>query len=214
MAEGTRIADLTDPEIVDVYRWLYEHTKYNDMPEWKHKPYIEKARAILSVVGKGSEGLDVGCGRGLLDLLLEAGGIHMTIVDHVDSKPVSKKSRFVVAPATALPFPESSFDFVVSTDMMEHMHEKTARIACNEMARVARRFVFLEISYAKQTRRWGLNIDTLHVTVQNARWWKALVEEEMPGFQIDKVLTKPRINRETGFIETDGLWLIRKMTQV
>ena len=96
------------------------------------------------------------------------------------------------ASATTLPFSNSSFDALVSTDVLEHLEPDEVSTAVNELARVARTWMFLKISnrgessrmdrikapfgkdtFAKVVReRYNRDLPPqLHTTVHDAAWW-------------------------------------------
>jgi len=83
---------------------------------------------ILKVTGeiKGKKVLDLGCGDGALSYLLQRRGALVTGVDNEQQgldfaqKNVSE-AKFVNASAYDLPFPDESFDLVVSSELIEHL---------------------------------------------------------------------------------------------
>jgi len=87
---------------------------------------IQYARSmwIYDNVRRGSYVLDLGCGEGML-ALLKRKGVVLTGVD-LSPELLAAASRngydgAYVATLTALPFPDSSFDYVVSLDVMGHV---------------------------------------------------------------------------------------------
>lgn len=88
--------------------------------------------------------LDVGCGEGSLALELMGEGARVTAVDL--SQPNVERARdrmreagrapVAIADAVSLPFPDSSFDVVVSSHVIEHLEDP--RAALREIARVTR----------------------------------------------------------------------------
>ena len=87
---------------------------------------IQYARTmwVYDNVRRGSSVLDLGCGEGMLALLKRKG----VILTGVDLSPellaAARRNGYdgaSVATLTALPFPDSSFDYVVSLDVMGHV---------------------------------------------------------------------------------------------
>src|SRR2546423_11799354 len=79
---------------------------------------------VYDNVRRGSSVLDLGCGEGML-ALLKRKGVVLTGID-LSPELLSAASRngydnASVATLTALPFPDSSFDYVVSLDVMGHV---------------------------------------------------------------------------------------------
>ncbi len=95
--------------------------------------------------------LDVGCGDGALTNRLaedwEVTGVDMSAaaLEHVVTNAVQ-------ASATDLPFPDGSFDLVLSTEMLEHLALEDYRRAIAEMSRVTRRYLLLSVPYREDLR--------------------------------------------------------------
>jgi 2-polyprenyl-3-methyl-5-hydroxy-6-metoxy-1,4-benzoquinol methylase len=125
---------------------------------------------ILSICGRGSV-LDVGCGMGLLVRTLAARGIDARGID-ISPRPIEEANRlmpgrFQQGSILSLPFAGESFDTVVTTDCLEHLAEADVAGALNELHRVARRFVFVQLS-TKPDRdgRW-------HLAIHDRAWWES-----------------------------------------
>jgi ubiquinone/menaquinone biosynthesis C-methylase UbiE len=106
--------------------------------------YLRKrTRFVLEHCPRG-EGLDVGCGTGLLASRLAAAGYDMTGVDPSEGMLEVLRSRkqavrSVTASGTALPFPDDSFDLVLSVAVMHHIADADdVRRTLAEMVRVAK----------------------------------------------------------------------------
>lgn len=93
--------------------------------------------------------LDVGGGHGQLAHPLVAAGFELTVLgsetvcaDRIADLVMSGKCRFVVGSVVALPFPDQSFDAVVTVRLLPHCARWNQLI--RECARVARRVVMLD----------------------------------------------------------------------
>jgi malonyl-CoA O-methyltransferase len=117
---------------------------YNAMGNWLlalEEPEVD--RALGEVAGR--ELLDVGCGTGRHAIRLAGKGAHVTAVDFAEemlqkarAKPGADRIRFIVHDVTTpLPFPEASFDRVLSALVLEHVEKVPPFFA--ELYRVARR---------------------------------------------------------------------------
>ncbi|TXI22470.1 MAG: methyltransferase domain-containing protein [Nitrosomonas sp.] len=128
--------------------------------------------AILAAetCGFGSA-LDIGCGEGflvaeLLTLGIDAFGLDISpiVVARANSRWAN---RFSEGSVLSIPFPDSSFDFVVSTDCLEHLAPPDVPVALREMYRVSSRYVFLQIATTQDRD------DHWHLTVEGREWWEA-----------------------------------------
>jgi len=107
--------------------------------------YLRKrTRFVVERCPRG-RALDVGCGTGALAARLAAAGYAMTGVDPSVGMLEVLRSRTtavdaVVASGTALPFPDDSFDLVLSVATLHHIAAPDAvRDTLREMVRVVRR---------------------------------------------------------------------------
>jgi hypothetical protein len=99
------------------------------------------ATDLLALVGvkPGSTVLDVGGAAGPAEDFL--GDYDLTIVD-VDRSDLPDR-RFVLASGATLPFPDESFDVVLSQDTLEHVPSADRPAFLSELTRVAREAVVL-----------------------------------------------------------------------
>ncbi len=118
---------------------------YDDsLPPHVVEHYLQKrTRFVLEHCGRG-RALDVGCGTGTLARRLSAAGYEMVGVDPSEGMlRVLRESgggvEAVHGSGTALPFPDESFDGVLSVATMHHIAEAAAvRQTLFEMVRVAK----------------------------------------------------------------------------
>lgn len=124
---------------------------------------------ITRVSGLGSV-LDIGSGEGglvraLLARGIDARGIDVSavVVDRANRRMPGRVSK---ASVLALPFPDASFDAVVSTDCLEHLAPEDVPAALAEIYRVARRHVVLQIATTEdRDGHW-------HLTIEGRAWWE------------------------------------------
>jgi SAM-dependent methyltransferase len=106
--------------------------------------YLRKRTAFVEANCPPGEGLDVGCGTGVLASRLAAAGWTMTGVDPSAGmlevlRERSPEVRAEVASGTQLPFEDSSFDLVLSVAVMHHVADPgDVRRVLSEMVRVVR----------------------------------------------------------------------------
>ena len=112
--------------------------------------------------------LDVGSGMGALvrELLKQGADAH-----GVDVSPIAVEQcnhltpeRFHVGSVLALPFPDESFESLISTDCLEHLAPEDIPKALHEMRRVSRRNLFLCV--ATEPDRDG----HWHLTIEKRTW--------------------------------------------
>ncbi len=127
------------------------------------------AEQVLGVCGPGRL-LDAGCGMGLLVRTLLQMGVDARGCDVaracVEAGNAAAPGRFLEGSLLKLPFEDAEFESVVSTDVLEHLAEEDAARAIAELARVARRNVFLRVSVEPdRDGQW-------HLTVRPREWWE------------------------------------------
>lgn len=115
--------------------------------------------------------LDIGSGEGALVSALLRRGVDALGVD-VSSVVVARchkriPGRFTLGSVLALPFHDSAFHTVVSTDCMEHLAPEDVPRALKEIHRVVGCYVFLRIATTlDRDNHW-------HLTVGGRAWWEA-----------------------------------------
>ncbi len=104
--------------------------------EVKFKKYLD-----LLGIKKNDKVLDVGCGQGIFLARIvktyEVDGVGVDISKNSIRSAKqweSSRLRFRVADATKLPFPDKSFNYVLSFDLLEHIQDQSK--ALSEMVRV------------------------------------------------------------------------------
>jgi SAM-dependent methyltransferase len=144
-------------------------------------PYHAKVREL---VPPGSAVLEAGCGTGVSCALLAEAGYRMTGTDlserFLDRSLESDRVKLLAADVAALPFPDGSFDAVLSHQMIEHVVPVGA--ALSEMGRVTRPgglvllmspnllSPFIPGSALKSLLRGGKGVDVWGETVFQAAW--------------------------------------------
>lgn len=145
---------------------------------WQHHGRLESysqkdaapvARQILSHCASARV-LDVGCGTGTLVRELLSYGID---AHGLDVSPVAvarcnlhAPGRFSPGSALSLPFPDLSFDTVVSLNCLEHLTPADVLRALAEIYRVCRHHVLLMVATVPDSeQRW-------HLTIEQRAWWE------------------------------------------
>jgi SAM-dependent methyltransferase len=119
--------------------------------------------------------LDVGSGVGHGVELLNKQGKEVTGVEVSPFAAATARAygrNVVEGSALSLPFPDASFDLVLSSDVMEHLHPDDVEQAIKEQVRVSRKYLAHRINDALATSHWndlvGFN---MHLTVKPIEWW-------------------------------------------
>jgi SAM-dependent methyltransferase len=141
-----RIDTLSAPSFNQHYEGHYDE----NMHEWRRLGAADKANNIKSILGEAQVGsvLEVGCGTGVVLLAVKQAGIG---VEHIgvdladpNGHRDSAASSLTLLPYSGLrlPFEDSSIDLVYASHVVEHVLDP--RSLLSEMARVSRRFVYIE----------------------------------------------------------------------
>jgi SAM-dependent methyltransferase len=140
------IADLTAGRTSDLEQQFYDH-------HWGSTGGVhltrerERVELTSSAVPSGSKRiLDVGCGDGRLSHAICRK--HECFLVGFDLSTVALRQLRVptcCGSAAQLPFPDRSFDVIVSTEMMEHLPEQIYSNVLKEFSRVADRFILITV---------------------------------------------------------------------
>lgn len=115
--------------------------------------WVQLARDLAAHYGlkAGDRVLDVGCAKGFLayDFTQVVPGLEVAGVDvsayAIEHAKEEVKSALQVADARALPFPDQSFDLVVSINTLHNLRLPELAQALREMERVSRRHKYLVV---------------------------------------------------------------------
>lgn len=116
--------------------------------------HITQYDAIIDHIKPGESVLDSGCGEGVIAILLAKRGIASTgsdisqpNIEHANelakSQGVEALTTFVLGDAEHLPFPDKSFDVVISSHVLEHLPDFDQGF--RELCRVARKRVIVAL---------------------------------------------------------------------
>ena len=159
-----------------------EHQKY--FRAYKQPKYRMKVERMADAVDglaalrkpRGSY-LDVACGRG--DMLNAARSLEFSPVMGTEIVPELIDGVTVVyAQCHALPFADKSFDVVSLYDVIEHLLPPDDEAVCREMARVARKHIFITANNKSSRQKNG---DELHINRRPYPEWDQLFHQWFPG---------------------------------
>ena len=127
--------------------------------------------------------LDVGCARGDGCRYFITAGKQPKGCDVAEIAVKATKALGIdtqLASATQLPYATGEFDMVFSSDVVEHLVEDDVPSAIDEMVRVSREWVSLQIACSKskhtaQAQEVGLT--NFHLTIWNHDKWRTFFEQ-------------------------------------
>jgi SAM-dependent methyltransferase len=148
-----------------VYEELYANHGYHNNPNLTHSKgmlaEIDSPTMRCHVSKRGV--LDVGCSHGyavanLWQRNIRAAGMDIAPSAIALARQLRKNATscpdpnecFKVGTATSLPWPDGSFDAIMSTDVLEHLLPGEEETMAREFVRVARRLLFLVIPGVKE----------------------------------------------------------------
>jgi len=125
-----------------IKQWSY----YNPDGEWTGcKPIMEAIKAVFNPENM----LDCGCGRGTFCAYARDLGITSVGIDFSEwaiNNPYPRaKGLTQLGDVRDIKFPDNSFDFVLCTDIMEHIFEEDLDKVIHELQRVSRKWIFYNI---------------------------------------------------------------------
>jgi len=149
----------------------YLNCKLVQLRKSRLNPFIDEVMKL-----KPKRVLDVGCGLGKMVTCLRELGVDAWGVDWAQTLKDDfgmKEKHFVIADAQKLPFPDNSFDVVISTDFFEHLQEEDVGTVFKEMRRVGG-IVMAHVAYKDVLNSRQMK---LHPTNKPVEWW----EEKLKG---------------------------------
>src|SRR5262245_29514775 len=100
-------------------------------------PHAVRVDSLVRLIGTGRAALDVGARSGEISSRVADGFDEVVALDLVKPRVVHPKVRAVVGDATALQFPDNSFDAVLCAEVLEHVPAASLPRVCAELTRVA-----------------------------------------------------------------------------
>lgn len=133
--------------------------------------------------------LEIGCAKGYLLLEFQKLGLDAFGTDvskyAIENAHPQVKENIYHAKGDILPFPDKFFDMVVSKEVFPHIDKVSLIKLLNEIKRVSKGNIFLEIQIAQNTNQERLikEWDRTHKIVASSRWWDKFFEEH--NFECD-----------------------------
>ena len=176
------------------YHWEQVSSSFRLRNPYVHARYRQVVRCVGDGVRNASV-LDVGCGDGVLSWQLSEVGANVSGIDTSEEAIAFATQKcaavnnieFRVGSAYELPFPDASFDYVVSTELIEHLDEPGRMLA--EMNRVWNRNGRIVITTPIRITRDPL--DKMHVQEYFTEDFEALVTSHFTGDRVELAWSHP-----------------------
>jgi len=121
---------------------LYENFDWSQLNQKDLKLKIKKI--LYWIPNDVKTIIDVGCGNGAITNILNE-HFELTAVDRSESSLKYVKSNKLVASAHKIPLPNTSFDMVFSSELLEHLDDNTFYGAINEFNRLSKKYIFITV---------------------------------------------------------------------
>ena len=121
---------------------IYERHDWEKLGLKKLQPKIEKLMEWIPSDVKTI--LDVGCGNGVITNILSE-HFDVTAVDRSKKALSYVKTKKVEASADDIPLKDKSFDLAFSSEMLEHLDDKTLEDTIGELKRLSKKYIFITV---------------------------------------------------------------------
>lgn len=163
------IEPLSSEEIKLVYKNKKEniqHGRISDQYILRHYAHLTEYESIIKLIDikdKNSPILDNGCGDGSLAILMAKRGFNVVACDisepniryakeRATNEGVGEKIKFLIADAEKLPFDDDSFEFVVSSHVLEHLPNFNKGL--EEVRRVTKKYAVIALPTCLNPCAW------------------------------------------------------------
>ena len=138
----------------------------------------------------GERVLDVGCGVGYYTVLLGECGANLWGMDaDLDAVLVARRlygDRFLVGRAEELPFADNSFDKLLCSEVLEHIHDDGAAVA--ELRRVAKEGAIIVVTVPSPDGVFGVRIKSIcHGAASSLSDGKSWEEHRRDGYTCEEL---------------------------
>jgi ubiquinone/menaquinone biosynthesis C-methylase UbiE len=186
--------------------------------------FLEAVKMVSDIDVKNKKVLDIGCGYGWCEVdFLNRGvqkivGTEITKEDLITAKKHIKNSKaeFVVAGATKLPFPDDSFDTVVSWEVIEHIPKNTEDEMFSEVKRVLKKGGVFYLSTPYKHLISNL-LDPAWWLIGHRHYSKEILSDygKSNGFKLEKSYVKGRFFQVYGWVDLYvWKWVFRRKSPI
>lgn len=146
--------------IIEEIRELSKSLSAEPLDYFKHSSYISRVESTLNLLSKlsGETVLDVGCGVGLLDVLINENVVSLDISkeDLLELKKI-KKYGIVRGDACVLPFKKDTFDIIMCTQVLQYVSSPyKALVEMNRVLKEEGRLILFLPNNHSLFRIWNL----------------------------------------------------------
>lgn len=142
----------------ELYKTLWDNGDYKSQCA---KPFVEFLKSRLN---KTDKVLEIGSGDGTTLFGLNELGFNV-----IGSDIYATHEDIVECPAWQLPFGDESFDYVISTDVLEHLPTEMVEETIKKIQRIGKKQIHIIACWADRQRVEG---EVVHKTVRPIAWWK------------------------------------------
>lgn len=183
----------------------YRHNRNNYRERLEFRLANFWRAAYVELCFRPTSVLDAGGGMGLLVERLRSWGraaLGLELSRYaITQAPDPVRCRFVQGSLVSLPFPDRSFDAVVSVNVLEHLEPGEVAAALRECARVARKGILHEITVLED--RNVIHRDPTHRTKLSAAAWLEVLGNELPDWRPRRGPHVPRFK--------NGIFVLRRV---
>lgn len=155
-----------------------ERAKYAEIwaaLDYSSRDWMVFAYHIAACIPKKDSILDVGCGDGRLIRFLANAGYDVYGLDITTAQIEGvKANRIFEAPLWETGLRNNAVDWVVSTDVLEHLPPEMVKLSIDELARIAKKGQVHRIATFRDNEYLGHRV---HLSVHPIAWW----EEQFSG---------------------------------
>lgn len=125
-----------------------------DLQAYRSSTHEQHRAADISrlIPEHGETALDVGAREGFFSKMLAQRFDHVIALDLEQPRIVDDRIECVQGDVTALGYADGAFDFVLCSEVLEHVPTPRLKKACSELARVSRRFLVIGVPYKQDLR--------------------------------------------------------------
>jgi ubiquinone/menaquinone biosynthesis C-methylase UbiE len=181
---------------------IYDRTRFGGLLQrWNNRVWLRAVRRCLAHARPEGAVLDLPCGTGRLARLFREMGIRQVGADLSLAMLALARSKgcgpLVVADAERLPLRDGAVDGIVSLRFLHHPLGPSRSRILAEMARVARRFVVVDLRYRNRAREALRTVERLYRRGRERKRYPRLdeVREEIAGagFAVARIVRLPRL---------------------